>query len=46
MVILIIVALLILFDIAAYVGGADSRDDTFSPEWKGRQNGFGAGGQY
>ena len=39
MVFLIIVALLILFDIAAYVGGADSR------EWEKRQNWFGSGGR-
>ncbi len=43
MVILIIFALLILLDMAAYIGGADSREDPFGPEWERRQNWFGAG---
>ena len=34
----IILALLILFDIAAYFGGADSRDDINSQEWQRQQN--------
>ena len=40
----IIFALLILLDIAAYLGGADSRDDINSQEWERRQNWPGFGG--
>jgi hypothetical protein len=43
--ILIIFALLLLLDMAAHVGGADSRDGPFSPEWERRQNWFGSGGR-
>jgi hypothetical protein len=43
-IILMIVALIILFDIAAYVGGADSREGPFSREWEERQNWKGFGG--
>ena len=43
----IILALLILLDIAAYLGGADSRDTINSQEWERQQNwpGFGGNGK-